>query len=190
MALTRRKLWPRVGFAALLLAGAGFALLTQIAGATEYTWTNFKVLDPVISIFGGLSTSTNFSQIESGGQAAIGLATSANFILQGGFLYFPGLPSPSPSASPTPSAAPRAGVGGFITGLVKIFRPAPPGFDLNRDGKIDLVDVSIMLYWWEKRITASQTAAIIAAGRPSPDFNDDGKVDIFDLSMLLYYWSD
>lgn len=186
MAPARRKSWPGVGFA-VILAVAGFALLAQTAGATEYTSTNFKVLDPVIGVFGGTSTSTNFSQIETGGQPAIGLATSANFILQGGFLYFPGAPSPSPSVSPTPSAGPvGVGIFGIIT---KIIHPAPPGFDLNRDGKIDLVDVSIMLYWWEKKITVSQQAAIVAAGRHSPDFNGDGKADIFDLSMLLYYWT-
>jgi len=53
-----------------------------------------------------------------------------------------------------------------------IFRKA----DFNDDGKINLVDFSIFLMWWEK--TNSQY-----------DLNQDGTVDLADLSIFLCYWT-
>jgi len=54
------------------------------------------------------------------------------------------------------------------------------GADLNSDGKVDLVDFSILLYFWEQR----QPANICA------DINVDGTVDIVDFSIMMYYWTD
>lgn len=48
--------------------------------------------------------------------------------------------------------------------------------DLNCDGKVNLVDFSIMLYWWEK---PSDTA----------DLNLNNTVDLPDFSIMLYHWS-
>lgn len=50
--------------------------------------------------------------------------------------------------------------------------------DANKDGKINLLDFSIMAYWF---------------GRANPpknvDLNHDGKVNLTDLSILAYYWT-
>lgn len=50
--------------------------------------------------------------------------------------------------------------------------------DLNNDGRINLVDFSIIAYWYK---------------RPSPpasiDFNSDGKIDLVDFSIMAYYWT-
>jgi len=48
--------------------------------------------------------------------------------------------------------------------------------DLNRDGKVNLIDFSILLYWWGKE-------------NRSADLNQDGKVDLPDFSIMLYYWT-
>jgi len=48
--------------------------------------------------------------------------------------------------------------------------------DINCDGKVNLVDFSILLYWWEKP-------------NVSADFNADGIVDLADFSIMLYYWT-
>ncbi len=50
------------------------------------------------------------------------------------------------------------------------------GADLNGDGKTNLVDFSILLYWW---------------GRydPCADQNDDGKVNLVDFSIMMYWWT-
>jgi len=57
----------------------------------------------------------------------------------------------------------------------QIIRPCP-GADLNRDGRVNLVDFSILLYWW-------------GTNNACADQNEDGKVDLIDFSMMLYYWT-
>ncbi len=54
------------------------------------------------------------------------------------------------------------------------------GVDLNFDGKINLVDFSIMLYFWEQ----SNPSNICA------DINSNGTVDLIDFSIMMYYWTD
>ncbi|MCK4800344.1 hypothetical protein KAS31_05175, partial [Candidatus Parcubacteria bacterium] len=53
------------------------------------------------------------------------------------------------------------------------------GADLNSDGKIDLVDFSIMLYFWEQ----SDPSNIYV------DMNSDGIVNLTDFSIMMYYWT-
>ncbi len=52
--------------------------------------------------------------------------------------------------------------------------------DCNVDGRINLVDLSCLLYYTDK------TGEIIVPH----DFNRDKKVDLIDVSILLYYWYD
>lgn len=53
-----------------------------------------------------------------------------------------------------------------------------PG-DINCDGKVNLSDFSILLYFWKKTNPSNQRA----------DINKDGVVNIRDLSILLFYWT-
>ncbi len=54
----------------------------------------------------------------------------------------------------------------------------PEKGDLNNDKRVNLVDFSILAYWYQ---------------RPSPsatvDFNNDGKVNLVDFSIMAYYWT-
>jgi hypothetical protein len=52
--------------------------------------------------------------------------------------------------------------------------------DLNRDGKVNLTDFSILLFWWG---TAGGNAT------PSPDINSDTRVNLTDFSILLFNWT-
>jgi hypothetical protein len=54
----------------------------------------------------------------------------------------------------------------------------PP--DISRDGRVNLVDFSILAYWW-KRLP-------LPASRPF-DLNCDGFVRLDDFSILAYHWS-
>jgi hypothetical protein len=72
----------------------------SVVFAEDYSSTNFKSRDPVIDIFGGRSTSTNFEQFNAGGQTVTGESTSPNFILQSGFLYFRPAGTPPSVTSP------------------------------------------------------------------------------------------
>jgi len=53
------------------------------------------------------------------------------------------------------------------------------GADLNFDGKVNLVDFSIMMYWWKSRNPSN----------PCVDINHDGIVDLIDFSILMYWWT-
>jgi hypothetical protein len=51
-----------------------------------------------------------------------------------------------------------------------------PGADLNQDGRVNLVDFSILLYFW-------------GSNNPCADQNQDGKVNLVDFSIMMYYWT-
>jgi len=53
-----------------------------------------------------------------------------------------------------------------------------PG-DINCDGSVNLVDFSILLFYWNAANPAN----------PRADINSDGTVDIIDFSIMLYYWT-
>ena len=52
--------------------------------------------------------------------------------------------------------------------------------DLNRDGKVNLTDFSILVFWWGSNGGNSN---------PSSDINKNGKVGIEDFSILLFNWT-
>jgi hypothetical protein len=63
---------------------------------------------------------------------------------------------------------------------VGIGQSAAPGFgvraDLNKDGKVNLVDFSIMLTAWN-------------SANANADINEDGRVGLADFSILLFNWT-
>lgn len=50
--------------------------------------------------------------------------------------------------------------------------------DVNNDGRVNLVDFSIVAYWYRR---ANPPAKV--------DLNSDGKIDLIDLSIMAYYWT-
>jgi cysteine-rich repeat protein len=52
--------------------------------------------------------------------------------------------------------------------------------DLNRDGNVNLIDFSILIYWWN---TAGGDSD------PPADINGNGRVSLEDFSILLFNWS-
>src|SRR3989344_5747259 len=52
--------------------------------------------------------------------------------------------------------------------------------DLNGDNKVDIVDLSILLYNWHKQVTQNHPA----------DLNGDKTIDLNDFSILMYNWND
>jgi len=51
-----------------------------------------------------------------------------------------------------------------------------PGADLNKDGRVNITDFSILLYYWN---TDNECA----------DQNNSGNVDLIDFSIMMYYWT-
>ncbi len=99
----------------------------------------------------------------------------------------PPTPSPSPSG-----AAGTTGVGGgtgyftppFPTSSLPIPPPIlPPALqciDYNGDGRVDIVDFSILLYHYDE--TGPNLGCY--------DLNHDGVVNFPDISILMYYWTE
>lgn len=52
--------------------------------------------------------------------------------------------------------------------------------DLNRDTKVNLIDFSVLIFWWG-------TAG--AGATPSADINGNGRVGLEDFSILLFNWT-
>lgn len=174
------------------------AIAASVAHATEYTSATFKVIDPVISIGGGLSTSATYKLERSVGQPAIGLSNAASWVVKGGFLYFEDAAAPTPTPTPTASVTPTSPPGNGPPGTVQPPPPAggfppytiPPKFplpvsvgkcgiaDFNCDGKVDIADFSAFLYLSD-----------FAPQENPADLNADGKISLSDTSVLFYYWS-
>jgi len=53
------------------------------------------------------------------------------------------------------------------------------GADLNFDGEINLIDFSILLYFWGQSDPSNRCA----------DINFDGIVDLVDFSIMMYWWT-
>ena len=77
-----------------------FVAATTVVLAEDYTSSSFIIRDPVMTIFGGYSSSTSFGHITGDGQTAIGEQASGSFIGRSGALYFPIVTSPSVGATP------------------------------------------------------------------------------------------
>ncbi|MCK4782029.1 hypothetical protein KAS79_03875 [Candidatus Parcubacteria bacterium] len=53
------------------------------------------------------------------------------------------------------------------------------GADLNFDGSVNIIDFSILLYFWEQARPSNKCA----------DINFDGNVSIIDFSIMMYQWT-
>ncbi|MAZ30323.1 hypothetical protein CL655_03505 [bacterium] len=56
----------------------------------------------------------------------------------------------------------------------------PINADLNRDGSVNLIDFSILLFWWNTNGGDSD---------PPADINRDGRVSLTDFSIMLFNWT-
>ena len=160
-------------------------LLPFIVFADSASSTNFLIESGVIDIGGNQATSTNFSGRSSLGQVGTGISSSTSFILKGGFLYFPSLVAPAatgapPTPPPTPTPQPTGGGG---TGFLYPPKIIPPEIiakcDFNGDGRCNIIDLSIILYYYGMSGTAVRRY----------DLNGNNAVDFPDLSVMMFYWT-
>ena len=71
---------------------------------------------------------------------------------------------------------------GFKVGTESVAEPGRGGCkrsDLNCEGRVNLTDFSILLYFWQKKNPSN----------PRADINGDGVVNLTDLSIMLYDWT-
>lgn len=80
------------------------------------------------------------------------------------------------------SATPFSNKLSFLIGSKDVETPhigsCPARADFNSDCRVDLVDFSILAYWFKKTNVP-----------PEIDLNSDGVVDLIDFSILAYYWT-
>lgn len=70
----------------------------------------------------------------------------------------------------------------FIVGTQTVFKKRMPEYpliaDFSKDGRVDLIDFSIVIYW---------------LGRPNPpaevDLDGNGQIDLVDFSIMAYWWT-
>jgi hypothetical protein len=84
--------------ALVLITLLSLAIVAKVT-ATDFGSSSFIVRDPVVTVSGGVATSSNFQLISGSGQVVIGESTSTNFIGRAGFFYFPLITSPVLSAT-------------------------------------------------------------------------------------------
>ena len=77
----------------------------------------------------------------------------------------------------------RIGDQDIAFGKLPFFKPGAPVCskkgDINNDGKVNIVDFSILLYFWNKKNPSNACV----------DLNGDGAVNLFDFSIMLYWWT-
>lgn len=68
----------------------------------------------------------------------------------------------------------------FVVGSISSYSPSPHSLavDLNQDNKVNLIDFSILAYWYNRSAPPSDT-----------DLNADSRVDLIDFSILAYHWT-
>jgi hypothetical protein len=62
--------------------------------------------------------------------------------------------------------------------LRKPFEARPPQGDINDDNKVNLIDFSILLYWFGRENVPSKV-----------DLDNNRKADLIDFSIMAYYWT-
>jgi hypothetical protein len=62
--------------------------------------------------------------------------------------------------------------------IEKNTEPVYVGADLNQDGNVNIVDFSILAYWYKKTTPPAYI-----------DLNSDGVVTVVDFSIMAYYWT-
>jgi len=74
---------------------------------------------------------------------------------------------------------------GFLVGTKNVLKEKPGILlgDLNRDGRINLVDFSIAAYWYRRSLSSAMKE--IECER----LNCDGKINLVDFSIMAYYWT-
>ncbi|MBI3588894.1 MAG: hypothetical protein HY093_00560 [Candidatus Liptonbacteria bacterium] len=179
------------GLAVLLWLWPWFG--ANLALADVATSTSFN-LHSVIGTGGSRSTSTTFNEKGVLGQPGEGISSSTSFVLKGGFLYFgPAVTTTvATSGGPGPSGGggPTGGGGGGLffpgeqplpkkTGKLRCGSLALDKVDLSGDCKVNLIDLSILLYYYERS----------GPGVAQYDFNENLTVDFPDISVMMFYWS-
>lgn len=182
-------------------AGAAQVSLSWTAATGVLGWTvsGYSVGQSTVS--GGPYTFSAVGNVTSSVATGLANGTTYYFVIAakdffGNFIATSTEVSGTPVASATPTPTPTTSGGGGIvappvygtTTLPSIPITIPPftvpplgicrtAADLNCDGYVDIVDFSIMYYWYEKTEIPARV-----------DLAADGVINIADFSVMAFYW--
>ncbi len=174
-----------------------FFLSNDTFAAFNSSSTSFKASDQNVSDIGGNTISTSFRLYQNAGQTSVGESSSTNFKVRAGVLYWDALiatPTPTPASVDSGGgggggggnvygATPTPGTSGVTSTPIVFTSPGVPGAptcDFNHDGFCNIIDLSILLYWYGK--TGNQIIPY--------DLNRDRSIDLKDISILFYHWDE
>jgi hypothetical protein len=76
---------------------------------------------------------------------------------------------------------------GFTVGsktiLAETPSTCPPKADMNGDCRVNLIDFSVVAYWYKRNLDADFKQEELAA------LSGDGKIDLVDFSIMAFYWT-
>ncbi len=167
------------------LSGLGSGVVADGALQWGLVGTELQFSSPIsITIFVGASfngqtLNVTRSTTGSSGWTSDGITSPATCVVGAGACTFGATRASYFLASHTVSTpAPSGGGGGGGGGGGISVTPASQKVDMNKDGKVDLLDFNTLMVHWGNT-GASDTA----------DFNSDGKVDVLDFNLLMVYWT-
>lgn len=82
--------------------------------------------------------------------------------------------------------SPFGGSVSFLVGTKTVLAKsiiAPIKGDLNGDGRVNLIDFSIVAYWYKRPLSAAFKPVEIER------FNGDGQINLVDFSIMAFYWT-
>jgi peptidoglycan/xylan/chitin deacetylase (PgdA/CDA1 family) len=157
--------------------------VTSTAGEVDFIVDEYNASGTYLSdqYVQGVTGSTNTQNVQVGNVNFLYKPTSssvASVRLQV-IAHGTGLNAYYDNAQMFPESTAGSGVPSNITNITNPTQPTTKPGDLNGDGKVDALDLSVLLANWNKTgVTAAQG-----------DVNGDGTVNALDLSILLMNWS-
>lgn len=188
----------RAGFLYFPIASIPSVTATAGNGQVELTWTTStgtlaNITDyevGVATVSGGPYTFESVGNVLTFTKTGLSGGTTYYFVVRSLAGTLPLAKSTEASATPTGGAAAPTtstpGVGKIISEIGKILKPEVPDTkrilalcDFNGDGRCNIIDFSILLYYFDKPPAVASRY----------DLNQDGGIDIVDVSILLFYWT-
>ncbi len=146
---------------------------TRVSPGSTVTISGQAVPNAQIEIqVGNSSLRTERTTSDSSGRYTFSLATAS--------LRNATYPIKARSITGTPPLLTQSGYSTVVQMLLGVDGAPSNNSDLSRDGKVNLTDFSILIFWWQTNGGDSN---------PPADINSNGRVGLEDFSILLFNWT-
>jgi hypothetical protein len=161
---------------------------TASTGFLGWTISSYSVGQSITP--GGPYTYSSVGNVLSSSRGSLTNGVTYYFVIRAKD-YFGNFVATSSEVSATPVASASGGnntggggggggpIIGYIPPLNQELKECSRIADLNCDGYVDLIDFSIMYYWFDKSSPPKRV-----------DLRLDGRIDIYDFSVMAFYWDE